>query len=46
MNVQPAGAVAATVIKFTGHGYEGTIGAAAGLSAVAGNLVGITLTPQ
>jgi hypothetical protein len=49
-NTSAAGSsFAGTSIKFTGHGYKGTIGAVAGLSGqsgITGNVVGVTLTPQ
>lgn len=37
-------------MKFTGHGYQGNIGAASNLNIAGlglnGNVIGITLTPQ
>jgi hypothetical protein len=54
-NTQASGAaVTGTAVEFTGHGYKGDIGAVSslgitGLSALgglAGNVIGITLTPQ
>jgi hypothetical protein len=46
-NTSAAGSsFAGTSIKFTGHGYKGTIGAVAGLSGTTGTVVGVTLTPR
>jgi hypothetical protein len=45
-NTSITGSIAGTSIKFTGHGYKGTIGAASGVAGISGTVVGITLTLQ